>query len=75
MQEPLPDSSARQAAEQVNSQMKHALAFSRKLVLALPESPLREAAQRLATSLSGRLARMRESDQPNDQQDSKEHDA
>jgi len=72
---PQPDSSARQAAGQVDAQVEHALAFSRKLVLALPESPLREAAQRLATSLSGRLARMRESDQPNDQQDGEEHDA
>lgn len=75
MQVPQPDSSARQAVGQVSTQMKHALTFSRKLVLALPESPLREAAQRLAASLSGRLARMRESDQPNDQQDSEEHGA
>ena len=72
---PQPDSSARQAAGQVNAQVEHALAFSRKLVLTLPESPLREAAQRLATSLTGRLARIRESDKPDEQQDGEEHDA
>jgi len=59
----------------MDSQTKPALAFARKLALTLPDSPLRNAAARLARSLSLGLARMRESDQPGDQQDREEHDA
>ena len=66
---------APQSGGPVPSQVKSALEFARKLALTLPESPLRAAAQRLATTLSGRLARMRDSGQSRDQQNSEENDA
>jgi hypothetical protein len=47
----------------VGLQIGPALEFARKLALTLPESPLRNAAARLARSLSAGLARMRESGQ------------
>jgi hypothetical protein len=72
--ESLASAAARPNGLRGNTQIQPALAFARKLVLALPESPLRKAAQRLATSLSGGLARMRESGQPLDQQDGEKHD-
>jgi len=51
-----------------------ALTFAKKLALTLEDSPLRSAAQRLATCLASGLARMRDSRQARDQQDSKEDD-
>jgi hypothetical protein len=56
------------------SNASHALEFARKLVLTLPESPLRAAARRLAGTLTSPVARMRDSDQPGNQQDREEHD-
>lgn len=55
-------------------QIKFALDFARKLALTLPESPLRAAAQRLASNLSAGIAQMRDSGQPGNQQDRKEQD-
>lgn len=57
------------------SQVKSALKFATKLALTLPESPLRAAAQRLATTLSGALARMRDSGQSRNEQNSEKKDA
>jgi hypothetical protein len=51
------------------TQMKE---FANKLVLTLPNSPLRDAASRLLSSLTRGLARMRESDQSRQQQPGKE---
>jgi hypothetical protein len=51
-----------------------ALDFAKKLALTLPDSSLRRAAQRLAASLGGGLARMRDSGQALDQQNAEEHD-
>jgi len=50
------------------------LDFAKKLALTLPDSSLRRAAQRLAASLGGGLARMRDSGQALDQQNAEEHD-
>jgi hypothetical protein len=58
-----------------NRQIKPALKFARKLVLTLPESALRAAARRLATTLALGLARMRDSGQAGNQQDAEEDDA
>jgi len=55
-------------------QIKFALDFARKLALTLPESPLRAAAQRLASTLSTGIAQIRDSGQPGYQQDGKKHD-
>lgn len=49
--------------------------FSRKLALALPNSPVGAAAGRLAAAVRARLARIRESDQSFGQQDHEENDA
>jgi hypothetical protein len=57
------------------SQTNEALAFARKLALTLPDSPLRAAARRLASLLSGRLAQMRDSGEPGRQQDGEKHNA
>lgn len=56
-------------------QIKSALDFARKLALTLPESPLRAAAQRLASKLAGRIAQMRDSGESGNKQDGKEQDA
>jgi hypothetical protein len=63
------------AAGRQGPQLEAALKFARKLALALPESTLRTAAQRLAGSLTSRLARMRDSGQPRNQQHGEEQDA
>jgi hypothetical protein len=51
-----------------------ALGFARKLALTLPESSVGTAARRLATSLSARLARMRESGELGNQKNGEEKD-
>ena len=51
-----------------------ALDASRKLALALPESGLRAAVDRLKAAIDARLARMRESDQSFEQQNHEEND-
>lgn len=56
-------------------QTESALTFARKLALTLPGSSVGAAARRLATALSSRLARMRESGELRNQQDGKEEDA
>ena len=48
------------------------LEFSKKLVLTLPDSPLRRAAAALGQAMTARLARMRESNQPFDEKNRKE---
>jgi hypothetical protein len=48
--------------------------FSRKLVLTFPESPLGRAAARLGKAIDSQLARMRESDQPFQQQNREKQD-
>lgn len=57
------------------AQTASALAFARKLALTLPESPLRAAARRLATSLASGLAQMRESGEVRNQEDSEKKNA
>jgi len=57
------------------SDFEKAIGFASKLSLTLPNSPLRDAARRLLSSLKRGVARMRESNQARDQQDDKEDDA
>jgi hypothetical protein len=67
-----------QSAAQVGrnpSEIKKARDFARKLVLTLPDSPLREAARRLLAKLTYGVAGMRESGQPKDQEHGKEQDS
>ena len=52
-----------------NSALANPLAFSRKLALTLPDGALRRAVATLGQAIDRRLARMRESDQPLDEQD------
>jgi hypothetical protein len=61
-----------ETSELRTSQITPALAFARKLALTLPDSRLRAAAQRLATSLALTIAQMRESREPRNQHDGKE---
>ncbi|HEX4583289.1 MAG TPA: hypothetical protein VH183_00555 [Burkholderiaceae bacterium] len=56
------------------TRISQALEFARKLALTLPESPLRAATHKLAAALSAALAQTRESNQPRNQQNGKEHD-
>ena len=68
---PIPAKAARDRKEYLMP-----IAFSEKLALTLPDSPLRLAALRLGQSLHTRLAGMRESDQTFDKQDrEKKHTA
>jgi hypothetical protein len=57
------------------NEMSAALAFSRKLALALPDGDLRRAASRLGSAIDGRLAGIRESNQTFDEQDGEKNNA
>ncbi len=69
-----PSSGRPAPAGRSRNQIESALKFARKLALTLPESALRTAAQRLAGSLTSRLARMRDSGEPRNQQHGEKQD-
>ncbi len=61
-----------QGEEKAQARYNAPLEFSRQLALTLPDSPLRRAVADLGKAVAARLARMRESDQPFDEENAKE---
>lgn len=58
---------------QSDLEMSRAIEFSRKLALTFPESDLGRAAARMAAAIAARLARIRESNHPFDEQNRKKN--